>query len=313
MSSQAILVTSSTSTSVTSSSSSSVTSSSAASRQQLIDDALFLIFSKYLSMEDLGSATDVCVEWRGILKAHWKSLDLTDLQALFPKCTSNFSPEWWVKNRENLNLARHGLTVPSASRRPKYSMILEMIRFSALRVEGNAGFSRVTLPPEMTLNKLIAIARAPGSRNPIGFYHINPRILKKFGNVPAREFGKGPVGEHCEFLITNSVLEKSRNLSAKDQQALVAGMGYKMTGFLKTVALVVLMYKSSPEGKPPTYLYNTNPRPKPYRATYARNSDKIDQHLFLGGLSPAGLYADISPPWLLGVKDELGVGGQQDL
>jgi hypothetical protein len=185
----------------------------------------------------------------------WKTYDV---KKLFPKLSIIDRGVW----ERHVDLSRWGLSFEAAAPCPNRKLILNLPRlFASLNVEGGAGITLLVMPQGLTFNKLVEI-------NPAAFEYIWDRIPEVLGEIF--------VERTYQVVITNSVLEESRNKSVSQQQALVEKLDCKMPRVLEVSALVILTFISS-SALSPTRLYNDSPW------TYTRCIEKLDGYSIVVG------------------------------
>jgi len=193
-------------------------------------------------------------------------------------------------------LEAQGLTFDEIPPMNSLGMIRELCKFSQIPVEENAGFTVLTLPRGLTLNKMIALAAAPQApHQPAVINYIYAPITAQYGDTPVE--GGGVVA------ISNGLLPGSRSRPVAEQRALVEHHGCQMPLVVEAVALLFLTnINSSTTATGPVYLLGRDPW---------SNTRCIEQivaqgnpyHLVVGGFAPAGLGVrhDFSDHEILGV------------
>lgn len=239
----------------------------AVSIESLPQELLLNIFG-FLSPKELGRISPVCREWKMLASDDllWNAFEkkLSSLKVIDAKV--------W---ETHVDLAKLGIKTEDDSPVNMRSEIAMLTELSSVEIEGDAGFTVLTMPEGLTFNKLMTLARNPKLGNATDFRYIWFRITDELGDTPVQKTYK--------VAISNSVLKGSRNLSVSEQQKLVNKYGCEMPGVLPAATLSILTYISSKE-LPPTRLYNHNPR------TYTRCCEQIDGwQLVVGGIAPSGL------------------------
>ena len=135
----------------------------------------------------------------------------------------------------------------------------------------------ILMPKGLTLNKLKGLMENPQKGYSTKIVYIWDIIVV--------EHGDKAIEKSYWFVMTNDVIEGSRNKSYADQKDLVKrkiGSEYELPTFLEVFACCVMHHVSS--GK---YLFVQNP------CTYTRCQDQIDGRLLaVGGFASGGLCVD---------------------
>jgi hypothetical protein len=220
----------------------------------------------YLSPEELGRVARVCKAWKVLADTPglWRAFNM---EKYFPLLKVIDGAAW----ERYLGLVVHD--EPALNKR---ALMPILTQFSALPIEGNAGFTLFTMPKEVSLNTLRALAGTPKEGNPTVFRYIHSDVLEPFGDMESEETKV--------VLISNALLDGSCSLSAVDQQRFLQEIGCKMADFVTMVALPVMTHIIS--GK---RLFNTD-----RRDAYARCVEKVNgyRNVIVGGFAPTGLYVD---------------------
>ncbi len=249
---------------------------------------LILHIFSFLSPKDLGRTACVYREWE--ILANDKSL--WNLKKLFPSLQVIDETVW----ETHVDLAALGLSIEDAPPIQKRDIsILKTLIF--LGVEDNAGITVLTMPKGLTLNKLVKLARSPKQGNRTNFNYISPRVLEELGDVF--------VEKTYRVAITNSVLQRSRNLFVRAQEKLVNSLycELQMPEVLPVATLAILTYVSS-QALPPTCLYGAG--------TYSRCSDQVDNcNIVVGGFALEGL--NVTPSSNSFNFNSYGVGAMRKL
>ena len=197
----------------------------------------------------------------------WKNLNLKNL---FPRLQVLDEKVW----ETHIDMTTYELDAAGDFPQDK-QMIKTLKNFASLQTEGESGITLLTLPKGLTFNKLVKLAQSPKQGNAAKFDYIFDRISEDLGDIS--------VDKTYRVVITNNVLQGSRNRSIADQQDLVDILGCKMPEMLTVATLVILTHISSPAVPSLIRLYNDNPM------TFTRCSELIaGRNLVVVGLAPAG-------------------------
>jgi len=135
--------------------------------------------------------------------------------------------------------------------------------------------SAILMPKGLTFNKLIELMQNPIKGNSLKLAYISKEI--------SDEFKKEQVKESYWFVITNDVIEGSRNKSYADQTTLVeqkTRSGYELPKLLEVLACRVMRHVSS--GK---YLFER------WMWNYSRCQKQVDGFpLAVGGFASSGIF-----------------------
>lgn len=238
-----------------------------------IDEAIALAQNHRLQEIDLmkyeGTLTDKHIDQILSLPALRRIDGTIDLKALFPKLSIIDDAVW----KAHADMAANGLDVDMAiDMRAAIRNLHQMYR--TLNIEGDAGITLLKMPKGLTLKKLLAIVSKPLQGNPVSC-PIRDEIVNQYGD--------NPITEGYTVAITDSVLEKSRDLSPSAQQELVQKNGCNMPALLDMMALTLMTCLSSSE-EFPTRLYGVAP------LTYSRVGEKSPgSYLFVGAFMLSGL------------------------
>ncbi len=227
---------------------------------QGLPEELLLSMFAHLSYKELAKTSLICKKWNRIGDdAHlWNSFQV---EKLFP--IKIFDEKAW---KAYAPLEKLGLSVDDIEPMNSRSAISEVARFVfRMRKEGvsaeEEGMTLLTIPKNLTLKKLLKVAEAPLKGKSIHFRKMWFRILQVLGEMK--------VGRTYRLIITNSVLNTSRGMSFKNQQALVQSIGCEIPKFLEAMALAAVNYISSPL-EFPLRLFKDAPR------TYTRCIERVD-------------------------------------
>lgn len=251
------------------------------------EEMLHEIFSR-LPMDQLVIVRKVCKLWHQIVPSVRSSL----LQA-FPEAP-RIGPEMWERH---IDLKQHGLTFETKGE----SGLIKLDDYLALKqmaaeVEPDPrvpfGISILVLPAGLTINKIIAFAKAPkaGNSTPFNVFDYDIRNL----------YGDQELKETITVVVTNGVFKKSRNLNVDCQEALVKKLKCDMPELLPFMANMILSFISSDPEAPVCFLGDA-----PW--TYTRLKEKVNNNNanFGGFRLPTGPSVAISSePY-----ENFGVGG----
>lgn len=245
---------------------------------------LVLHIFTFLSPEELCAASGVCRNWRVLAsdESLWKAFDLT---RIFPSLKVIDGTLW----NAHFDLKAFGLSLdkePILDKRKEIPFIKKL--FATLKVEGDAGITRLTLPRGLTFNKLIKLAASPKQGDPAYFKDVWSYITKVLGEIP--------VDKTQVIYISNSILEGSRALNEEDLPIFVREAGCEMPEVLPAATLAILTYVCFQKR-----LYGAHPW------TYTLCSGD----LVVGGFDRSGLIA--SSLYLIFKGEGYGVGAMKAL
>lgn len=201
----------------------------------------------------------------------------------------------WRKCFGEAALMAQGLSFKEAPSLQSLNGLRFLNQLSCVPVEYNAGFTLLTLPKGLTLNKLIKLAAKPQSgHQPAVIAYIHPSILALEGDKPIQE---GVVA------ISNGLLVDSKNKSVEEQSSLVARYGCQMPRIVEAVTLCFLnCIHSSTTEISPVRLLNDAPW------SYTRCIEQVAvqntlHHSVVGGFALSGLHVrhDFDAPDRYGV------------
>lgn len=240
---------------------------------------------KYLPPEDLCKKTNrVCKFWRALSadSSLWKAFDL---KKLFPSVKFLDETVW----KAYVDLVELKFTFEDAQPIDNRIAYLALKRLLALRIDGNAGVTVLTLPKGLTFEALTSLANSKG----INIEFVWPRI---------EQFCKTLCIEETQTIaITNSIFFKSNKLSNAKQNALLKKIGCEKPGVLALSSLALLSRISQ---RPPVLLFKGS--------TYSITCDgTAGYNLVAGGNKRAGFKVDDNDAYF-GVSDS-GVAAQVNL
>ena len=219
------------------------------------------------------------LEYMGNHPILWRGSALKDR---FPLLKNIFDKEAWGRI-VNLNTL-DGVSFEGEEEFSLRSAVDALRDIHHLKVEGDAGYTIITMPRGMTINKLkaliarfVAEGKFPGNarqRNP-GFTFFWNHISEVYGNIF--------VDKPYTFVISNFVQEGSRGKSYNVQRASVtAAGGCELPQVLEAMTLLFLTYVAS--GERQERLYGDAPR------TFTRCLERINNNvLAIGVFTSAGL------------------------
>jgi hypothetical protein len=185
---------------------------------------LILSIFSYLSIKGLAISSLVSKKWRHMVSDP-SICDIRYLTEIYPSFKVIDASDW----AQHVNFREHELSTedePHIANRAWFISLLK--QFSSLPIERKAGITLLTIPKGLNLNKLEEIGR--------GLTHFGlSRLIKE-------AIGEIQVKKTYRILITNNVLEESRNKSITEQKALANGLGCTRPKVLEAVALLVMTY-----------------------------------------------------------------------
>lgn len=199
-----------------------------------IPNELILRVFSFLNIEDLARTSCTCTLWR----------QLASNNSAINQALINFFPHIKIKDegvwKGHVNLAVLGLdnlTIVSTFEKSKY--MPKLIKFSKLNIEGNAGFTLLTIPMGLSFNKVTKLG--------MPFRHIWPELSQTLGDIEAKETSR--------VLISNSIIESTRGMAVGMGENVIKALGASLPGLLPLTALLALTYLSSEDAKNPIRLY----------------------------------------------------------
>ncbi len=192
-----------------------------------------------------------------------------DLRARFPSLTIIDKEDW--ENNVDLKALNMSVSDLLPLNRDKIIPILE--DFSSLPIENDAGITVLTLPKNLTLNKLMKIAVSPKKGKVAKLEHVWEKILQEIGDIP--------VDKSYRVVISNNILKGTRGLDSFHPEE---HAGCEAPKAIEIAALFIQTYMSS--GKT---LYLNDP------TAYTRCKEGIndDWQVVVGGAASEGLYMHI--------------------
>ncbi len=228
-------------------------------------DVMQLIFMR-LPTDQLFAVRRVCKLWHQIASR------CLSLPRLFPEAPVIDRAVW----ERHIDLQKYGLVFEMVKEpRPTVSDYVD-VRHMASEVERGQGITILTLPKGLTLNKIIAFAAAPKVGNSTPFGHINPEVLRLYGDQSLEET--------VTVVVTNGVFNGSRNIDVAGQKALVKRLKCDMPELMPFMANMILSFISS-DPQEPLRLLGDAP------LTFTRCKENVDGYKTLvGGFAPGGPY-----------------------
>ena len=208
-----------------------------------LPDELMLNIFKHFTGKELAKIAPTSKKFELLVKDYdlWKA---SELKCRFPLLKNIFDKEAWGRI-VNLNTL-DGVSFEGAGPFNPVSAFKALKDIHRLKVEGDAGYTIITMPQGMTINKLKSIiarlaaeGKFPGNaqqRDP-GFDYFDNRISKELGDMP--------VNESYTFVISNSVLSECRNIPYLIQRYRVIGAGCELPQLLEAMTLIFLTYMAS--------------------------------------------------------------------
>ena len=208
-----------------------------------LPDELMLNIFKHFTGKELAKIAHTSKQFASLVKDYdlWKA---SELKCRCPLLKTIFDKEAWgqIINLEALD----GMSFEGAGPFNPVSAFKALKDIHRLQVEGDAGYTIITMPQGMTINKLKSIiARlaaegkfqaAEGQKDP-GFRYFWNRISEELGDMP--------VNESYTFVISNSVLSESRYKSYGVQRDRVMAAGCELPQLLEAMTLLFLTYMAS--------------------------------------------------------------------
>lgn len=242
----------------------------------------------FLSVKDLGRAVVTCKQWKNIkekntflneklleasiqAKVQAKAVIIAEFLKKKHPLLKIIDATTWEKYVD-LKSLQMKIQIPAITEKDISKILTKMFR--TLKIEGAAGISLITIPQNMTLNKLVKIAQEPKTGNKTDCRFISPEIVQKYGD--------NPTTTTKVYAVTNSVLQKSKDLSLKERKKLLKSSNCELTDFIVIVALSIMTHISSSQS-PPLSLFSY----KPYLYTHCKDNIEV------GGYTPNGLRVSL--------------------
>ena len=274
--------------------------SSPEGRQQLADiravmdrvpDELFLKIFEHLSYSDLNVICDPKVSciyprWRKMIgdfseegkNPLWRE---SNLKERFPLLKNIFNECSWP-GEIKVNLA--DVSFEGFSYNPK-SAVAALRDIHRLEVEDDAGYTIITMPKGITLNKVMACIATLAAEGKFPTEEIQKHPgFRWFWDRVSTDLGSIAVSQPYTFAISNSVLEESRDKTYDAQRSSVMAGGCELPQVIEAITFLFLTYVAS--GERQERLCNTKTQ-----HTYMRCLERIKDAapLFVGGFAPSGL------------------------
>jgi hypothetical protein len=199
---------------------------------QIPNETVYSIFLK-LNPNELAKACCVCKHWEQIGKtvSLWNAFDL---EKTFPSLKIIDEKIWETYvDTKKLGLSFENI-VPLDMR--KVMLSLNKLQNSA-EVESDEGFTLLTIPAHLILEKVFQIAESPKQGNAINLDRNSLEISAKIATVS--------VNKPYRILICNDILPGSHRLNLEKQQKFIEGIHCRMPKALEITALLVLTYVQS--------------------------------------------------------------------
>lgn len=227
------------------------------------EDIVFHVH-ELLSHKDTARSSQVCHLWKKIANDPRIWIN-SNLERVFSKKLSIIDGHIW---HAHINCPKFGLSVelsPTEKVTLKICAITIIKKFNVnLKVEKDQGFTLLTIPKGLTLNKLKKIAEAPIKGN--SFYIADMSgVLKEFGEVITERV--------YQIVITNNVLVESKSKNTKIILDYYKKFEIEIPSLLEVAALCSLTYITS---FPPIRLF-------PRGEFYTICSDKVPDRVTLLG------------------------------
>ena len=277
-----------------------VSISSPEGRQRLADiravmnrvpDKLFLKIFEHLSFKELDQFCDpqiACIypRWRQIIgdfseeskNSLWRE---SNLKERFPLLKNIFNEYSWP---QEITANLTDVSFEGFSYNPK-SAVAALRDIHRLQVEGNAGYTIITMPKGITINKVMAcIAKlAAQGKFPTKAGQVHPGFRDFWGRI-STDLGEIATLQSYAFAISNSVFQGSRNRSYAAQRSSVRAEGCELPQVIEVITLLFLTYIAS--GERQERLYGAAPSWE-----FTRCLELINGYdpLVVGGFAPSGL------------------------
>lgn len=226
----------------------------------------------------------------GSSRSLWKTFDLHHAFSDFK--VSVFDKKDWEVHADfqKLKLADEDISpIDTARAVREMAQLILRLKENEVSIEQDAGFTVMTLPKKLSRSFLTSFARDPKQGNKAGgFGWIDPKIEQVLQSMT--------VSKSYQLIITNSILNNSRDKTAEDQDKLLKKIGCTRPGVLEVASLVFFAYISSPStDRVRLYASFKNEH------TYTRARTEDDVRMLIGNFSriPSdspilGLYEDPS-------------------
>jgi hypothetical protein len=236
---------------------------------------LILSILALISAKELACCSCVCKKWK-VLASNSALWNQYDLRKIFPKLNIIDDNIW---NR-CIDLKAFDLQVSDLAPLDQHKTILQLKKLFNVKVENDAGFTLLTIPKGLTINKLIEIAKSPKQGSATRFHYICQEILKHFGDMK--------VENTYRIMISNSILKGTRDQPVNSLQEMLSQIGCEIPRAIELATLCVLSYISALEFPPPR-LYADRP------CTYSYCFEKIEEaSLLVGGYSLQRILSGIN-------------------
>ena len=222
-----------------------------------------------LSLVDLLSISQVCRQWKGIVKDNPKLIEEVVKRSYRAKI---YGPEIWGKPDD---WRRLGIDPRGAPPINPIEVGKIAHRFSK-SISKKVGITIFPIPQNLTINKVILFAESSISGHPVAVRSIWSKILEEIGDKPV---------DHSYFVVmTTGPLKNSRKYFQMKWLQRDPKLPGQMPTLIEGLAQFVIMDKNFTE---------TDPKHKSadYFSCYFRFKDRIGLYSLVGGLSSSGLCA----------------------
>jgi hypothetical protein len=251
------------------------------------DEIMLMCFS-YLSPKDLGLASGVCKRWNHLGKdtVLWNAIDL---KQHFPKLEI-IDENFW---KNYVQLDKFELDVSDIAPLNNREIIPLLYKFPYSQIEADEGMTILTMPRGLFSRKLQRVAKALAKANEPIFEIISHNIELDLKNYVIEKTRR--------VLISNSVINGSRNKSALDQVKLIHKFKCQIPGALEITTLLVMTYFFSKKR-----LYNDSP----FTHSLASKPFDVTTFAMIGNFSSKGIQVNKAPNFS---SRSYGAGAQLDL
>lgn len=224
---------------------------------------------KNLSLVDLISVSEVCTEWRGLVKDNVKLIEEVVKRTYRAKI---YGPEIWGKPDDWRRLGIDPSGAPSMN-------LIEVGRIAhrfSKSISKNAEITIFPIPQNLTINKVIRFAESSISGHPVAIRSIWSKIIE--------EIGDKPVDRSYFVVMTTGQLNESRKYFQIKWLQSHPKLPGQMPTLIEGLAQFVIVDKN---------FIATDPKHKSadYFSFYSRFKDRIGFYSLVGGRSASGLCA----------------------
>ncbi|MCH9625498.1 MAG: hypothetical protein S4CHLAM123_06740 [Chlamydiales bacterium] len=188
---------------------------------------IILHILSFLGVDDLGNCCLLSHSWKQLASDDvlWK-----DLQSFFPSLRV-ITPSDWTKY---VDLNQWDLSFEDLVPLENKMMIPELKKFASLHIEEDAGFTLLTLPKNLSFNKLVEIATSQQHGNTTPFEnYLDERARLQLNLITDTSY---------TILISNKPLKGSRGKTIQEQQQIVRECKCAIPGVLDVAALLALTH-----------------------------------------------------------------------